>query len=599
MNRIFALTCVLMFGLTSAVAQTFTTNTGGNWAAGGTWVGGTAPANWQNYSAIINGNVQINVGTIAGFTSITLNGGNSFNRGTTGATTNLTLQSLAFTVNNGNITVYGNLTLNAASLTINSGNLDVRGTLTLTNGGSLTFNSGGTISANSFTTGGSGGTLSLNSGIMTVNSDFDINSGGTVSIDSDATLEVDDDMTISNSSSAILNNYGTLTIGDDLTQGGVLNNYSTGSLSVGDDFDATSSSSSISSNYGEINIGDDLSLPGSSVFTTYAGGSSVVEDDVTVYSNQNLVIGTGTAGPPYADMVIKHDLLSENSGDILVNSNGRLAVGNDLEGDGGGIVITIANGGQAYIHDDLILAGGGGNQIVNNNTTNPWGLYVNDNVSNSGGGSTTTGNLGDENTMQTTNPDFYAWVQQELFGVLPIVLHYFEVEKTMDGQVRIFWATQEEEGFDHFEIQRAGSDFEFTTILSKPGAGYNTNTLQQYEAFDALPMAGENYYRIKAVDIDGSIEYFDAKAVVIELPKELTVFPNPLVGRTLSLQLNFQPNEGDRIALFDVTGTEIYSALVTDFKSEWTLSDSIRPGTYVLKYQSESFSMMKRVVVTQ
>lgn len=599
MNRIFALTCVLMFGLTGAVAQTFTTNTGGNWTTGGTWVGGTAPANWQNYSAIINGNVQVNTNTIAGFTGITLNGGNSFNRGTTGTGTHLTLQNLTFTVNSGNITIYGNLILNNASLTITSGNLDVRGTLSITNGGSLTFNSGGTISAQDFTTGGSGGTLNLNNGSMTVTDDFDISSGGTVNIDSDATLTVDDDLTISNSSSAILNNYGTVTVADNVSQSGVLNNYSSGSFSVGNDFDATSSSNSVTSNYGDMNIGDDLSLPGSSKFTVYAGGSAVVEDDVTVYSNQNLVIGTGTTGPPYADMVIKHDLLSENSGDILVNSNGRLAVGNDLEGDGGGIVITIANGGQAYIHDDLILAGGGGNQIVNNNTLNPWGLYVNETTSNNGGGSTTTGNLGDENTMQTTNPDFYAWVQQELFGVLPIVLHYFEVEKTTDGQVRIFWATQEEEGFDHFEIQRAGRDLEFTTILSKPGAGYNTNTLQQYESFDALPMVGENYYRIKAVDIDGSIEYFDAKVVIIELPKELTVFPNPLVGRTLSLNLNFQPNEGDRIALFDVTGTEIYSALVTDFKSEWTLSDSIRPGTYVLKYQSESFSMMKRVIIAQ
>lgn len=573
--------------------QTYTTTTtGGNWTTGGTWVGGSAPASWQNYSAVINGDVQVNTTSINGFTSILLNGGKSFNRGTSGTSSNLSMQSVTFTVNNGNITIYGNLTLDNTSLTITSGNLDVRGTLTITNGGSLTFNSSGTISAKAFATAGSGGTLDLNNGSMSVTNALTVASGGSINIASGKSLSAGS-MTI-NSGGTFTNN-GTTAVSGSVTQQGALTVNNGSTFTVTNNF--SSSSSATTNTAGAMTIGGNVSVQGSAKLQINPGAATKVNGNVTVYSNENLIVGTNVAPPPYADLAVLGNVILENSGDLTINQNGRFGVKGDLQSNnGGGVVITVNNGGQAYVNGDLQLDGGGGNSIINNNSVDPFGLYVKGNVDNNRGGSSTTTNLGDENTLQT-NTSFYNWIQNQLFGVLPIKLLFFDASVNTDNTVTIQWATSKEEAFDHFEIQRASSEFVFQTIATVAGAGYNTNSRENYEATDNLPLSGDNYYRLKAVDLDGSFEYFPVTYISISQSRTVEVYPNPVVGKKINLALNFTPSETDSIVLMDMAGNKVATGDMTAFTNELTLDDSVKPGMYILKYTSGSFDKTIRISI--
>ena len=110
-------------------------------------------------------------------------------------------------------------------------------------------------------------------------------------------------------------------------------------------------------------------------------------------------------------------------------------------------------------------------------------------------------------------------------------------------------------------------------------------------------MLGFNYYRLKAVDIDESVEYFGVKAVKMNGTKSLVVYPNPSQGERISFWANFSPAESDRIILSNQLGVIVADVSVS--ASHNTVATSLNAGIYILKYISKDFEQIVRVVVTR
>jgi hypothetical protein len=183
-------------------------------------------------------------------------------------------------------------------------------------------------------------------------------------------------------------------------------------------------------------------------------------------------------------------------------------------------------------------------------------------------------------------------------GSLPIELLYFSVNIPKgENRSLIQWATSSEENFSHFEIQRAGKDLRFNTILEVQGAGYNTNSLKEYAVYDENPLIGIGYYRLKAVDIDGTYEYFKVKSVNHGGGRRLLVSPNPTTGNSFTYSINWDPGLYDRISLIDAIGNEVYSAPVTSLQNELQINKTLRPGAYLLRYTGSSFQEVTRVFI--
>jgi len=571
------------------------TTTGGDWATNSTWVSGASPGSWSSNTANLNGNITLNSTTTAinGFTAINLNSGKSFTSGTSTVSNDLSMQSVTFTVVNGNITVYGNLTLNATTLTITTGSLTVTGTLTLTGGSTITSNSTGSISVGTLTTSGSGGTLNLNSGSLSVSNAISINSGTTLNIASGATASAAS-FTSSNNSDAILTNAGTLTITGDVNEGGVINN--TGTMTIGGNVISSGSSSSVFTDSGPLNISGNMTIPSSGRFDEHPGGKTVVNGNVTISGNQNLVIGTTVAPPPYADLVIKKNLIQSGSGDVLFDKNSRVAIfGNVTDSGGGGTLFTVNNGGEVYINGNITYSGGG-DVIANNNTTNPYGLYVNGTTTNSGGGSTTTANEGSKTTLQTTNVPFYNWVSTLSGSPLPVTLINFKVNEITVNTVQLTWSTASEENFDKFMVERSRDGNSFIAIGEVQGAG-NSKKLLNYSYTDENPLMGKNYYRLKSVDLDGKYEHAGVVSADFEVQKEFSIYPNPSTGESINFKVSFDPQEDDVIAVFDNSGAEIIHAFVNSLNGQIVFNETLKPGVYIIKYSSSDFKKAERMVV--
>ncbi len=88
--------------------------------------------------------------------------------------------------------------------------------------------------------------------------------------------------------------------------------------------------------------------------------------------------------------------------------------------------------------------------------------------------------------------------------VLPVEL--LGVQATPQaGAVLVSWTTQTEDGTAHFMVERSADAETFAPIGQVPAAGHSLSHLD-YQFQDRAPLAGTNYYRLRVVHLDGSVQ---------------------------------------------------------------------------------------------
>ena len=78
-----------------------------------------------------------------------------------------------------------------------------------------------------------------------------------------------------------------------------------------------------------------------------------------------------------------------------------------------------------------------------------------------------------------------------------------------------------------FEIQRSSDAQNWKAIALVPGQLFSTS-ITTYRQLDNNPAFGQNYYRLKQVDVDESFEYSNIVTVFFDdNGQALQVYPNP------------------------------------------------------------------------
>jgi hypothetical protein len=101
---------------------------------------------------------------------------------------------------------------------------------------------------------------------------------------------------------------------------------------------------------------------------------------------------------------------------------------------------------------------------------------------------------------------------------LPITLSSF-VGQAKNYGVGLNWTTTSEVNNQYFEVLRAGEDKNFTSIGKVNGA-VNSSEIKTYSFSDFNPLAGNNYYQLKQVDLDGKSESFGPVVVKFGLSED-------------------------------------------------------------------------------
>lgn len=167
-------------------------------------------------------------------------------------------------------------------------------------------------------------------------------------------------------------------------------------------------------------------------------------------------------------------------------------------------------------------------------------------------------------------------------SVLPVELMYFRGQ-SVGSTVQLLWETAWERNSSHFVVEHSLDLMEFIPIGQVKAAGEATRR-QTYSFVDELSHQTTNYYRLRQVDKDGSVEY--SKTIAVRhngnVPA-ITVYPNPTDGERIYLQLG----EVDvaTLQLTDLTGRPIAFELITaaDKKVILTPKIPLRSGLYLLR----------------
>lgn len=169
-----------------------------------------------------------------------------------------------------------------------------------------------------------------------------------------------------------------------------------------------------------------------------------------------------------------------------------------------------------------------------------------------------------------------------------------------EKQVRIDWSMVNENNVKGYTVERSADGKTFTA-LTAVNAKANDNSTVSYDATDVNPLNGMNYYRIKATDVNGKITYSaivriktnDTKATV-------TVYPNPVKGEQLNIQLNGLSKGTYSVRLYNNLGQEVYGSTlqVTQTAMSQTLNIAALKvtGVYTLRITNGEQTIEQTIV---
>jgi hypothetical protein len=177
--------------------------------------------------------------------------------------------------------------------------------------------------------------------------------------------------------------------------------------------------------------------------------------------------------------------------------------------------------------------------------------------------------------------------------VLPITLTGLYSSQGSNS-IDLKWSTASELNFDYFSLQKSTDGKRFYEIAQVQGHG-TTKVAHNYEYDDQSPLIGKNYYRLTSVDFDNYQETFKVIVQDYSGENDFHLSPNPSDGRTMTLNFNFDGNEG-RVVIYDNIGSVVDSFQINE-TGEVSFSNSLKEGMYVAKYSSPSFTKAIRFLV--
>ncbi len=162
-----------------------------------------------------------------------------------------------------------------------------------------------------------------------------------------------------------------------------------------------------------------------------------------------------------------------------------------------------------------------------------------------------------------------------------------------DGDKNILnWITASELNTDRFEIEKSNQPQQWINIGSVQAAG-NSNTPRTYTFNDIHPAIGDNYYRLKMMDLDGTFKYSNVINITVnEVPNNgfISIFPNPTSGDVTILIQSKVANKS-RLSIVNMLGQELISKDISLQKGLNNLqieTSYLASGAYTISFTDET-----------
>ncbi len=183
--------------------------------------------------------------------------------------------------------------------------------------------------------------------------------------------------------------------------------------------------------------------------------------------------------------------------------------------------------------------------------------------------------------------------------VLPVIFSSVKAY-CLNDKIQVEWKVEDHLNTIKFEVEKStnGSDFSMVNTTLK-------NTSGSYFWIDADAFAGKNFYRIKSIDRDGTIEYSAVVSVlIVKGGTNFTIEPNPVKGNTLHLHFANQPKGIYEFYLINSAGQLVYTTklqISNSSTSQEVKTNSFLPsGVYQLQIAGPSNNIeTQKIIISQ
>jgi hypothetical protein len=191
--------------------------------------------------------------------------------------------------------------------------------------------------------------------------------------------------------------------------------------------------------------------------------------------------------------------------------------------------------------------------------------------------------------LATTNPNQ---------NPLPVMFSAVKAYQKNSG-VQIEWSNLTERDLVGYTIERSADGQNFMAI-GQQAPRSNLNDKESYTAYDAAPLSGANFYRIRVLEISGKVILSKVLKVDIGGKQSFTLYPNPVSGGLISVGINAKQGQYT-VKVLNTAGQQVYSQRLVHQGGSLTqtveLPSSVKPGVYNMVISGDNYREAKMFVV--
>lgn len=173
-------------------------------------------------------------------------------------------------------------------------------------------------------------------------------------------------------------------------------------------------------------------------------------------------------------------------------------------------------------------------------------------------------------------------------AALPAKLDNFEAAKDGSG-IKVSWTAATETGVMAYEIQRSVDGINFQTIGS-----VKADSRRTYSYVDALPVATNNFYRLRIVDFDNKARISHIVSIKSKVSTSIEVYPNPV--RSTTVVQHPKAGNGSRMQVVNLNGQVMMDMQLAANTVVTPLNlTGLKSGTYYVVYRSGAETVSQRI----
>ena len=164
-------------------------------------------------------------------------------------------------------------------------------------------------------------------------------------------------------------------------------------------------------------------------------------------------------------------------------------------------------------------------------------------------------------------------------------------------QVNVKWNVDQEINIQRYSILRSTNGVDFSEI-----GNLDAMQLSTYQFGDKHPEIGNNYYKVKSIGIDGSIQYSKIASVKFgSNAQSIAITPNPVDKDGVFYISGLSNSVSDiQVSIIDVSGRKVYQNRVVYSNGNQirvVLPNSINAGVYQICLNGTGLSICESLII--